>query len=64
MQAAAQAIGLALGPMVGGLVAASAGWRWIFLVNVPVGMVAVAAGWYLLPRTRQLAHRRGRTRPG
>ena len=58
IQAAAQALGLALGPVVGGLLVASAGWRWIFLVNVPVGMIAVAAGWFLLPRTRHLAHGR------
>ncbi len=58
IQAAAQALGLALGPVVGGLMVASAGWRWIFFVNVPVGMIAVLAGWFLLPRTRQLAHGR------
>jgi len=58
IQAAAQALGLAAGPVVGGLLVASVGWRWIFFVNVPVGAVAVAAGWFLLPRTRQLAHRR------
>ena len=44
---------------MGGLLVASAGWRWIFFVNVPVGLIAVAAGWFLLPRTRQLAHGRG-----
>jgi MFS family permease len=54
-QAAAQALGLALGPMAGGLLVASVGWRWIFFVNLPVGVVAVLAGWFLLPRTRQLA---------
>ena len=59
IQAAAQALGLAAGPVVGGLLVASVGWRWIFFVNVPVGAVAVAAGWLLLPRTRQLAHGRG-----
>ncbi|MEZ0064356.1 MFS family permease [Streptacidiphilus sp. MAP12-20] len=53
MQAAGQAIGLALGPTVGGAVVATLGWRWVFLVNVPVGLVALAAGHYLLPRTRQ-----------
>jgi MFS family permease len=55
IQAAAQALGLALGPVAGGLLVASAGWRWIFLVNVPVGVAAAAAGWFLLPRTRQRA---------
>jgi len=52
VQAGAQALGLAAGPVAGGLLIASVGWRWIFLVNVPVGVVAVVAGVYLLPRTR------------
>jgi EmrB/QacA subfamily drug resistance transporter len=59
MQAAAQALGLALGPVAGGLLLASAGWRSIFFINVPVGVAAVAAGWFLLPRTRQRASRQG-----
>jgi len=64
IQAAAQALGLALGPVVGGLLVASAGWRWIFLVNVPVGVIALLAGWFLLPRTRQLSHSRDIDLPG
>ena len=52
IQAAAQAIGLAVGPTVGGLVVQSIGWRWVFGLNVPVGLVAIVAGRYLLPRTR------------
>jgi MFS family permease len=59
VQAGAQALGLALGPVMGGLLVASVGWRWIFLVNVPVGVIAVLAGWFLLPRTRQLSRGRG-----
>ncbi len=55
LQAAAQAVGLALGPTVGGLLVHTVGWRWVFAVNVPVGIVAIAAGRFLLPRTR-LAH--------
>jgi MFS family permease len=64
VQAGAQALGLALGPVVGGLLVASAGWRWIFFVNVPVGAIAVLAGWFLLPRTRQLGVSRGSDVPG
>jgi MFS family permease len=55
VQAAAQAVGLALGPMAGGLLVSTVGWRWIFFINVPVGAVAVVAGWFLLPRSRGLA---------
>ncbi len=38
----------ALGPAVGGLLVA-ASWRWVFLVNLPIGMAALIAGWRLLP---------------
>jgi EmrB/QacA subfamily drug resistance transporter len=38
----------ALGPVVGGLLVA-AGWRWVFYVNVPVGLVAIVIGWLRLP---------------
>src|SRR5580693_1528192 len=55
VQAAAQAVGLASGPVIGGLVVATAGWRWVFFLNVPVGALAVAAGVCLLPRTRGAA---------
>jgi EmrB/QacA subfamily drug resistance transporter len=33
---------VAMGPLVGGLLADTIGWRWIFLVNLPVGIAAVA----------------------
>ncbi|MGI8492630.1 MAG: MFS transporter, partial [Acidimicrobiales bacterium] len=55
IQAAAQSVGLAIGPTVGGVVVSTLGWRWVFLVNLPVGVVALALGFFLLPRTRQLA---------
>jgi predicted MFS family arabinose efflux permease len=46
---AAWAAGLA-GAMLGGLITVHFGWRWIFLVTVPIGAAAVAAGAALLPR--------------
>jgi MFS family permease len=55
VQAAAQSIGLALGPTLGGLLTSTVGWRAVYWVNVPVGLVAIVAGRYLLPRTRQFA---------
>lgn len=38
----------ALGPVVGGLLVAIS-WRWVFYVNVPVGIVALVLGWRKLP---------------
>ncbi|WP_242440967.1 MFS transporter [Streptomyces sp. CB02923] len=55
---AVSAVAASSGPVVGGLLAAS-DWRWIFLVNVPVVVVAVAAGVRFLPRG---ARRAGRER--
>jgi MFS family permease len=63
VQAAAQAVGLASGPVAGGLLVAAVGWRWVFFLNVPVGVIALLAGVYLLPRTRGLADGRLTTRP-
>jgi EmrB/QacA subfamily drug resistance transporter len=42
------ALGAAVGPVLGGLLL-SASWRWIFLVNVPVGLAALVAGRRWLP---------------
>jgi MFS family permease len=53
IQAAAQAIGLGLGPTLGGLLTQTAGWRAVYWINVPVGVIAMIAGRYLLPRTRE-----------
>ncbi len=55
IQAAAQSVGLGLGPTLGGLLTQTVGWRAVYWINVPVGIIAVVAGRYLLPRTRQLS---------
>ncbi|WP_229053517.1 MFS transporter [Aeromicrobium sp. Leaf350] len=41
-------VGAALGPVIGGVLVAI-DWRWVFLVNVPVGLVAIVVGWRTLP---------------
>ncbi|MEU7561237.1 MFS transporter [Streptomyces eurythermus] len=50
-------ISSAAGPVTGGAILALAsgdqGWRWIFYVNVPIGILAVLLGRRLLPRTRR-----------
>ena len=40
------------GPPVGGLLV-SVDWRWIFLINLPLGVATVIAGAALLPEVRQ-----------
>ncbi|MFI8089346.1 MFS transporter [Streptomyces sp. NPDC086080] len=48
-------ISSASGPLIGGSILALAGgqegWRWVFYVNVPIGILAVLLGRRLLPRT-------------
>ncbi len=38
-----------LGPVIGGLIVTSVSWRWIFYVNVPIGIVAVIVAIRMLP---------------
>ncbi len=57
IQGAAQALGLALGPVVGGFLLVAGGWRLIFFVNIPAGIVGVAAAWIFVPRSRELQDR-------
>ena len=54
VQGAAQALGLAAGPAIGGLLVDQFGWRSVFWVNVPVGVFAIGTGLVLLPRSRDL----------
>ncbi|MFX7507269.1 MFS transporter, partial [Acinetobacter baumannii] len=35
----------AVGPVLGGTLLAALGWEWIFLINVPLGIVAVLLSW-------------------
>lgn len=46
------ALGLAMGPSLGGLLVDTLGWRAIFFVNVPIGIAAYLWCRYLLPELR------------
>ncbi len=48
----------ALGPVVGGILVTDLSWRWVFYVNVPIGVAAVAFGAVFLQHQPQ--HRPGR----
>jgi EmrB/QacA subfamily drug resistance transporter len=45
-------LGPILGPVIGGLIVTSVSWRWIFYVNVPIGVVAIVMALRVLPSTR------------
>jgi EmrB/QacA subfamily drug resistance transporter len=49
-------LAVAIGPLVGGALTTYAGWRWIFLVNVPIGVAVVAGGLRELNETRDEEH--------
>jgi MFS family permease len=49
--AATGALAAAAGPVIGGILV-SASWRWVFLVNVPIGLVALFAAIRLVPDSR------------
>jgi EmrB/QacA subfamily drug resistance transporter len=55
IQAAAQAVGLCAGPVIGGILLSTLGWQWVFWINVPFGIAGALAGWLILPRTTTLA---------
>jgi EmrB/QacA subfamily drug resistance transporter len=55
---AASGSGAAAGVLLGGVLTSYFGWSWIFFVNVPVGVAAIALAPYLLRESRaDLAHR-------
>jgi EmrB/QacA subfamily drug resistance transporter len=54
IQAAAQAVGLSAGPAIGGLVLDMLDWRWVFWINVPVGLAGAVMGWFMLPLSKNL----------
>jgi len=51
-------IGLSIGPALGGLLTEFGSWRWIFYVNVPVGIFAILWAWKILGNERGAVRQR------
>jgi len=51
-------LSLAAGPVVGGLLVASAGWRSIFWINIPIGVAALVLAAVFVPESRAASARR------
>src|SRR5919106_1557771 len=62
--AGVSALALAIGPLVGGLLTDHLDWSWIFFVNVPVGVLAVAASLLVIEESRDMSEERRLDLPG
>ena len=51
-----------LGLVLGGALVSAAGWRWIFLINIPVGLIVIVAALRVLPADEVPVIRDGRRR--
>jgi EmrB/QacA subfamily drug resistance transporter len=51
-------VSMALGPVIGGLLVDSVGWRSIFWINIPIGVVAAALAFRYIPESRAPKARR------
>ena len=58
MNAVFVALGTSVGPTLGGLITANFSWRWIFYVNVPLGIVGVLATLFVLKERQARTHGR------
>jgi EmrB/QacA subfamily drug resistance transporter len=56
--AGVSALALAIGPLVGGLITEHLHWSWIFFINVPIGILGVAASFLLIDESRDETHER------
>jgi EmrB/QacA subfamily drug resistance transporter len=50
--AGVSAMALALGPLVGGLITEHISWNWVFYINVPVGIIGLAAARIIIRESR------------
>lgn len=48
-------LGAAMGPVLGGFLTSAFSWRFIFYVNLPVGIIAILLGIHMLPRLSPVA---------
>ena len=56
--AGVSALALAIGPLVGGLITEHLNWNWIFFVNIPVGILGIAASYVFIDESRDETHER------
>jgi EmrB/QacA subfamily drug resistance transporter len=45
-------LGVGLGPLIGGLLIENFSWSSVFLINVPIAVIALVLGWFLVPESK------------
>jgi EmrB/QacA subfamily drug resistance transporter len=61
---AARERGVAIGPLLGGVITEHISWNWIFYVNVPIGILAVIASIVVVPESRDTSREQRLDLPG
>src|SRR5215472_1715014 len=62
--AGVSALALAIGPIVGGVLTEDVSWNWIFFINIPVGIIGVAAARAFIDETRDESREQRLDLPG
>jgi EmrB/QacA subfamily drug resistance transporter len=62
--AGVSAMALAIGPLLGGIITEHISWNWIFYVNVPIGVLAVLAGIFVVPESKDTSREQRLDLPG
>src|SRR5690242_4431809 len=62
--AGVSALALAIGPLVGGIISEHINWNWIFFINVPIGVLGIAAAYVFIDETRDTSHEQRPDLPG
>src|SRR5919204_1036 len=62
--AGVSAMALAIGPLVGGILTEKINWSWIFFINVPIGVLGIAAARIFVDESRDTSHEQRLDLPG
>src|SRR5213078_1812149 len=62
--AGVSAMALAFGPLVGGVITQDISWSWIFFINIPVGVLGVAAALVFIDESKDTSHEQRLDLPG